>query len=325
MSTFNVERGITSIDSLGPPVHEKGSWWRYVRRNPALYVMLLPGLLNLLLFKYLPMWGIVIGFQQFHPALGVLGSKWVGLKHYVDFFNDPYFFRLVRNTLLLGVYTLAFAFPAPIVLALLLNEVRSIGFKRVTQTISYMPYFISTVVVIGLLREFTSPNDGIVNAAIAALGGERIPFFLRPLWFPPLYVLSGIWAQIGFSSIIYLAAIANINPELYESAVIDGARRFRQVWHITIPSILPVIVILFILAVGGILATDFQKILLMYSPFTYETADVISTYIYRVGIESEGSNFSYATAVGVFTAVISLIFLIITNRVAKSVNETSLW
>ena len=287
--------------------------------------MLIPGLLNLLLFKYLPMWGIVIGFQQFHPALGVLGSKWVGFKHYIDFFNDPYFFRLMRNTVLLGLYTLAFSFPAPIVLALLLNELRSIGFKRVTQTISYMPYFISTVVVIGLLREFTSPNDGIVNAAIAFFGGERIPFFLRPLWFPALYVLSGIWAQIGFSSIIYLAAIANINPELYESAVIDGAKRFRQVWHITIPSILPVIVILFILAVGGILATDFQKILLMYSPFTYETADVLSTYIYRVGIEAEGSNFSYAAAVGVFTAVISLIFLIITNRVARAVNETSLW
>ena len=210
-------------------------------------------------------------------------------------------------------------------LAVLLNEVRRIGFKRVTQTISYMPYFISTVVVIGLLREFTSPNDGIVNAAIAALGGERIAFFLRPFWFPSLYIMSGIWAQIGFSSIIYLAAIANINPELYESAVIDGAKRFAQVWHITLPSILPVIVILFILAVGGILATDFQKILLMYSPFTYETADVISTYIYRVGIESEGSNFSYATAVGVFTAVISLIFLVITNRVARSLSETSLW
>ena len=325
MSTTNVERGITSIESLGAAVRERGSWWRYVRRNPALYVMLIPGLLNLLLFKYLPMWGIVIGFQQFHPALGVLGSKWVGLKHYIDFFNDPYFFRLVRNTLLLGLYTLAFGFPAPIVLALLLNEVRRTGFKRVTQTISYMPYFISTVVVIGLLRELTSPNDGIVNAVIAAFGGDKIPFFIRPRWFPFLYVISGIWAQIGFSSIIYLAAIANINPELYESAVMDGAKRFAQVWHITIPSILPVIVILFILAVGGILATDFQKILLMYSPFTYETADVISTYIYRVGIESEGSNFSYATAVGVFTALISLIFLIITNRVAKSLSEYSLW
>ena len=159
----------------------KSTSTRILRRNPALYVMLIPGLLNLLLFKYLPMWGVVIGFQQFHPALGVLGSKWVGFKHYIDFFNDPYFFRLVRNTLLLGLYTLAFSFPAPIVLALLLNEVRRIGFKRVTQTISYMPYFISTVLVIGLLREFTSPNDGIVNAAIAALGGERIAFFLRPL------------------------------------------------------------------------------------------------------------------------------------------------
>ena len=321
----SVEHGITSLEALGPSVHERGSLWRYVRRNPALYVMLIPGLLNLLLFKYLPMWGVVISFQQYHPALGVLGSKWVAFKHYVDFFNDPYFFRLIRNTLLLGLYTLVFAFPAPIVLALLLNEVRRIGFKRVTQTISYMPYFISTVVVIGLLREVTSPNDGVVNAIIAFFGGDKIAFFIRPTWFPFLYITSGIWTQIGFSSIIYLAAISNINPELYESAVMDGAKRLAQVWHITIPSILPVIVILFILAVGGILATDFQKILLMYSPFTYETADVISTYIYRVGIESEGSNFSYATAVGVFTAVISLIFLVITNRVARSLNDTSLW
>ncbi len=325
MSAPGIESSIARIDALGTRSRERGSWLRYIRSNPALYVMLIPGLLNLLLFKYLPMWGIVIGFQQFHPALGVFGSKWVGFKHYVDFINDPYFFRLIRNTLLLGLYTLVFAFPAPIVLALLLNEVRSIRFKRVTQTISYMPYFISTVVVIGLLRDVTSPTDGIVNAAIAFFGGEKIPFFMRPEWFRSLYILSGIWTQIGFSSIIYLAAISNINPELYESAVMDGAKRFSQMWHITLPSILPVVVILFILSVGGILASDFQKILLMYSPFIYETADVISTYIYRVGIESEGSNFSYATAVGVFTAVISLIFLIITNRVAKALSETSLW
>ena len=287
--------------------------------------MLLPGLLNLALFKYLPMWGIVISFQQFHPAMGIAGSKWVGFKHFIDFFADPYFFRIIRNTLLLGVYVIIFSFPAPIVFALLLNEVRNMKFKRISQTISYMPYFLSVVVVIGLVRDMTTTTDGIINHLIASLGGEKIHFFMEPAWFRPLYIMSGIWQGAGFGSIIYLAAIAGINPELYESAVIDGANRFSQGWHITLPSILPTIMILFILRVGAILASDFQKILLMYSPFTYETADVISTYIYRVGIESVGSNFSYAAAVGLFSAIISLIFLVVTNRIAKTVSEYSLW
>lgn len=287
--------------------------------------MLLPGLLNLALFKYLPMWGIVISFQQFHPAMGIAGSKWVGFKHFIDFFADPYFFRIIRNTLLLGVYVIIFSFPAPIVFALLLNEVRNMKFKRISQTISYMPYFLSVVVVIGLVRDMTTTTDGIINHLIASLGGEKIHFFMEPAWFRPLYIMSGIWQGVGFGSIIYLAAIAGINPELYESAVIDGANRFSQGWHITLPSILPTIMILFILRVGAILASDFQKILLMYSPFTYETADVISTYIYRVGIESVGSNFSYAAAVGLFSAIISLIFLVVTNRIAKTVSEYSLW
>jgi putative aldouronate transport system permease protein len=306
-------------------VPRKTTFRYYFKRNKALYVMLIPGLLNLALFKYLPMWGIIISFQQFHPAMGVLGSKWVGVKHFVDFFNDPYFYRIIRNTFVLGFYVILFSFPAPIVFALLLNELRNMRFKRVTQTISYMPYFLSIVVIIGLVRDMTTTTDGIVNYAIAALGGEKIHFFMRPEWFRPLYVISGIWQQVGFGSIIYLAAIAGINLELYESAIIDGANRLSQVWHITLPSILPTIMILLILRVGGLLATDFQKILLMYSPFTYETADVISTYIYRVGIEAVGSNFSYAAAVGLFSAVISLIFLVVTNKIAKSLSDYSLW
>ena len=297
----------------------------YFLNNKALYVMLIPGLLNLLLFKYLPMWGIVISFQQFHPAMGIAGSKWVGFKHYIDFFSDPYFFRIIRNTLLLGLFTLMFMFPAPIIFALLLNELRSQKFKRVTQTISYMPHFLSIVVVVGLLRDLTGTTDGAINQLIASLGGEKIHFFTRPEWFRPMYIASGVWQGVGFGSIIYLAAISGINPELYESAVIDGANRPAQIWHITIPSILPTIMILFILAVGGILGNDFHKILLMYSPFVYETADVIATYIYRVGIESVGSNFSYASAVGFVSALISLVFLLVTNKIAKALSEYSLW
>ena len=306
-------------------VPKKKSFWRYFATNRALYIMLIPGLLNLALFKYFPMWGIIISFQQYHPAFGIAGSKWVGFKHFVDFVNDPYFFRLIRNTLVLGAYTLMFMFPAPIIFALLLNELRAFRYKRITQTISYMPHFLSIVVVIGLLRDLTGTVDGEINNVIASLGFDKIAFFSRPEWFRPMYILSGIWQQVGFGSIIYLAAISGINPELYESAIIDGANRFRQIWSVTLPSILPTIMILFILAVGGILGNDFQKILLMYSPFTYETADVIQTYIYRVGLESVGFNFSYAAAVGLFQAVISLVFLVGTNRLAKSLSEYSLW
>ena len=312
-----------AVDAQGLLVQK--SFRQYFMHNRALYLMLVPGLLNLALFKYFPMWGIIISFQQFHPAQGILGSKWVGFKHYVDFVKDPYFFRIIRNTLALGVFSLIFAFPPPIILALLLNELRGPRFKRISQTISYMPYFLSTVVVIGLLRDIVSPVTGVVNVAIMAMGGERIEFITRPEWFRFLYIISGVWQHVGFSSIIYLAAIAGINPELYESAVIDGAGRLSQVYHITIPSILPTIMILFILSVGGILGNDFQKILLMYSPLTYETADVISTYVYRVGLEAVGSNFSYGTAVGLFTALISLAFLVAANRIAKSVGEYSLW
>lgn len=317
---------IPSLDREEIQLRQAGKkpFWQYFLQNKTLYVMLIPGLLNLLFFKYLPMYGIVISFEKYYPATGVLGSPWVGFKHFIDFFHDPYFFRLIRNTLLLGVYTLIFSFPAPIILALLLNEVRGSIFKRVSQTISYMPYFLSTVIVIGLLKDLTM-SEGIVNAAISALGGDKIAFFLRPEWFRFLYISSGIWQGIGFGSIIYLAAISGVNPELYESAVIDGCGRFSQTWHITLPTILPTIMILFILSVGGILGNDFQKILLMYSAFTWETADVIATYVYRVGIEAQGSDFSYATAVGLFTAVISLAFLIVTNRVAKSLSEYSLW
>lgn len=287
--------------------------------------MLVPGLLIILVFRYLPMYGVIISFQRYHPAIGIQGSPWVGFRHFINFFNDPYFFRLMRNTLLLGLYTLLLAFPAPIIFAILLNELGMQTYKRVVQTISYMPHFLSIVIVVGLLRDLTSVSDGVVNDIIELFGGSRIQFFARPGWFRPLYISSVIWQGVGFGSIIYLAAIAGINPELYESAIMDGANRLRQIWHITLPSILPTMTILFILAVGGILGNDFQRILLMYSPFTYETADVVQTYIYRVGLESASPNFSYAAAIGLFMALISLVFLVGTNRLSRAVSEYSLW
>ena len=294
-----------------------------MQRNWMLYLMILPGMLALIIFKYVPMYGVLMAFQKYSPSKGILGSDWVGFKHFITFFNSPYFGRLISNTFMLGIVTLIFTFPAPIILALMLNEVRSDRFKRITQTISYVPYFISTVIVIGLLKDMTSTSGGIVNDLITALGGEKINFFADPKWFRPMYVLSSIWSGIGYSSIIYLAAISGINPELYESAVLDGASRFKQAIHITLPCISSTIIILLIFAVGGIVGNDYQKILLMQSPLTYETSDVISTYVYREGIL--GGSYSYTTAVNLFTSLISLFFLLVTNWIARKTGEGSIF
>jgi putative aldouronate transport system permease protein len=296
---------------------------RRFRRDLPLYLMAVPGLLNLAVFKFLPMYGVIIAFQQYNPALGIFGSRWVGFQHFVRFFNDPYCYRILRNTLVLGFYSLVFGFPAPIILALLLNEVRFSGAKRVMQTVSYMPHFLSTVIVVGLLIDLTSLSQGKVNDLIALFGGTRINFMGRPEWFRLLYVSSGIWQGVGFGSIIYLAALSGVNPELYEAAIIDGANRWQQMVNITIPCIMPTVTILLILAVGGIVGNDFQKIFLMYNPSTYETADVVSTYVYRAGIE--GASFSYSSAVGLFLAAIAFVFLFVTNKIAKTASTFSLW
>ncbi len=302
---------------------KKKSFRGYMQRNWVLYLMVLPGMLALIIFRYVPMYGVLMAFEKYMPAKGILGSKWVGFQHFVNFFHSPYFGRLLGNTFMLGIVTLVFTFPAPILLALLLNEVRNPRFKRVTQTISYVPYFISTVIVVGLLKDMTSTNDGIINTAIVALGGQKIDFFASPQWFRPLYVISSIWSGIGYNSIIYLAAISGINPELYESAVLDGASRMKQAIHITIPCISSTIVILLIFAVGGIVGNDYQKILLMQSPLTYETSDVISTYVYREGIL--GGSYSYTTAINLFTSLISLFFILVTNWVARKAGESSIF
>ena len=302
---------------------KKKSFRGYMQRNWVLYLMVLPGMLALIIFRYVPMYGVLMAFEKYMPAKGILGSKWVGFQHFVNFFHSPYFGRLLGTTFMLGIVTLVFTFPAPILLALLLNEVRNPRFKRVTQTISYVPYFISTVIVVGLLKDMASTNDGIINTAIVALGGQKIDFFASPQWFRPLYVISSIWSGIGYNSIIYLAAISGINPELYESAVLDGASRMKQAIHITIPCISSTIVILLIFAVGGIVGNDYQKILLMQSPLTYETSDVISTYVYREGIL--GGSYSYTTAINLFTSLISLFFILVTNWVARKAGESSIF
>ena len=306
------------------PAERQERFFPYFKRNWVLYMMVLPGLAVLIIFSYLPMSGIIMAFEKnYMPARGLMGSDWVGLEHFAKFFRSAFFERLMGNTLILGIESLIFSFSTPILFALLLNELRNVVFRRVTQTISYFPYFISTVIVIGLLKDMTSVNGGVVNLLIQKITGNTINFFSDPGWFRPLYIISGLWTGMGYNSIIYLAAISGINPEMYESALLDGANCFQQAVHITLPSISSTIVILLILAVGGIVGNDYQKILLMYSPLTYKTADVISTYVYREGIL--GGGYSYTTAIGLFNSLISLVLVLGTNWLARKISDTSIF
>jgi putative aldouronate transport system permease protein len=268
------------------------------------------------------MYGLQIAFKDYGLADGIWESPWIGFDHFKSFFGNYYFWRLIRNTLLINIYELLFAFPASIILALLLNEIRIGLFKRMVQTISYLPHFISIVVVVGMMIDFFA-RDGLVNSMLHLIGFGPIAFMQKPEWFRFMYVSSGIWQGIGWGSIIYLAAIANIDPALYDAARIDGAGRWKQTLHITISGIMPTIMILLILHMGSILSVGSDKIILMYNPLTYETADVISTYVYRKGIL--GADFGYTAAVGLFNSAISFILITLANTISKRVSEHKLW
>jgi putative aldouronate transport system permease protein len=302
------------------------SLWKNVKKDfikhRTIFIMSIPMVVYFILFYYVPMYGILIGFKDFNPSKGILGSSWVGLKHFKDFFGSYYFVRLVKNTFLLSFYNLLWGFPAPILFALLLNEIKSKYFKKTIQTITYMPHFISLVVICGLIKDFAAA-EGVLNDFVAFFGGERISLLIQPKLFRTIYISSGIWQSIGFGSIIYLAAISNISQELYEAAVIDGASRLRQVIHVTIPSIMPTIIVLFILQVGGLMSVGFEKVLLLYNNRILETADVISTFVYRKGLLE--FNYSYSSAVGLFNSVINCILLILANWFSRRVSESSLW
>lgn len=298
----------------------------YVKRNLKryryIYLMLLPVILYYAVFCYAPMGGVVIAFQNFKPALGITGSKWVGLKHFVDFLTGPYAWRLIRNTLLINILQIIFAFPVPIFIALLINEIHCKAYKKVVQTVSYMPHFISLVVMCGLLVTF-SRSDGIFNDFLSLFGVERTNLLANAKWFRPLYVFSGIWQEAGWGSIIYLATLSSIDPGLYEAATIDGANRFQRMIYVSFPGLLPIIIVQLIMRIGNILTTGFEKVFLLYSPLTYETADIISTYIYRQGLEL--SNYSYGTAVGLFNSIVNLIILVATNHFVGKLTGESLW
>jgi len=285
--------------------------------------MLLPVLAYFFIFHYGPMWGMLIAFKDFYPLRGFFGSPWVGFKHFGDLFSGLYFFPVLRNTLIISFLKLIFGFPAPIILAVMLNEVRHMYFKRTIQTISYLPHFISWVVLAGLVIEILSPSRGPVNWLLQVLGIKPVFFVASKPWFRPVLVLSSIWREIGWQSIIFLAAISNIDPELYDVADIDGAGRLRKIFSITIPAIFPVIVILFIFATGRIINDDFEQILNLLNPLVMEVGDVIMTYTFREGIQK--LNYSYASAVGFFKNGVSLLLVLTANSIARRMTGHSVW
>lgn len=297
--------------------------WVGVKRDKQLYFMLILPVLFFLVFWMYPLYFLQIAFKDYKPFLGVAKSQWVGFEHFVTFFSSPYFGRTLKNTLMISIYGIVFQFPAAVILALLFNEVKSKIFVKISQTVVYMPHFISAVVVAGMMITFLSPSSGFINQLIAKFGGEPIYFLADAKYFRTIYTIMGIWHNVGFSSIVFIAALHAIDQELYEAAKIDGAGKMAQVIYVTIPGILPTIVIQLIIAVGGIINVGYETIILLYQPSTYETADVISTYVYRSGLQ-EG-NYSFATAVSIFNSVVAIILVTIVNKISRKVNETSLW
>ncbi|MEV4136105.1 ABC transporter permease subunit [Dactylosporangium sp. NPDC049742] len=298
------------------------TWRSALRRDWQLYSLAVLPLLFFVVFRYLPMAGNVIAFRRFRPGGDLFGDTWVGLRYFRMFWQDPTFWHVFTNTLVLGGLTLLFVFPLPIVLALLLNEVRTRWLKRFVQTVSYLPHFLSIVVVAGIVFQLLA-LDGAVNAGLRAVGADAVPFLQRPGWFRTIYISSEVWQTVGWGTILYLAALTTIDHELYEAARIDGASRWRQTWHVTLPGIRPTMVTLLILNVGTFLSVGFEKVLLLYNPLTFPTADVISTYLYRVGVVS--GSFSYAAAIGLFESVIGLTLVLTANFVSKRTVGAGLW
>ncbi len=296
----------------------KADW----KRNKSLYLFAIPVILFYLLFMYKPMYGAVIAFQNYVPSKGIKGSDWVGFAQFIKFFQSPYFGRLVRNTIVLSVYSIVFCFPAPIILALLLNEVKNKKFKSATQTMTYLPHFISMVVAAGIIKEFCM-SDGLINDIVVLFGGERSAILQNPAFYRTIYIISDIWQEVGWGSIIYLAALSGLDQQLYEAASIDGAGKWKQMLHITIPGLLPTVIIMLILRMGSLMSMSYEKTILLYNPSIYETADIISSYIYRVGLQEQ--NWSYSTAIGLLNSVINCVLLVTANKLSKWTTESSLW
>lgn len=295
----------------------------YLKRNWELYLFVLPALIYLLLYCYYPMYGVQIAFKNFRVTKGISGSEWVGWEHFAKFLGNPSCRMLIKNTLVLSVYSLIVGFPMPILFALTLNEVRTGRYKKLVQTVSYAPHFISTVVMVSMLTMFLNKDNGIFNTILVALGGTRTDFMSRAGLFPTIYVVSGVWQSLGWSSVIYLSALSGIDPGLHEAAMIDGASRLQRIWHINLPGILPTITIMLILQVGNLMTVGFEKAFLMQNPLNLETSEIISTFVYKMGLQYR--QYSYSTAIGLFNSVINMILLLTVNKIAGKLSETSLW
>jgi putative aldouronate transport system permease protein len=312
----------TVAEKIGKVPNKYVRFKKVIENDKYLYLMFLPPLLYYIIFQYVPIYGITLAFKEFDITKGIMGSPWVGLKYVRQFITDPYFWQVVKNTLIISIENLVVSFPIPIVLALMLNELRNLRFKKLVQTVSYLPHFISVVVVCGMIVSFLS-SDGIINQLVIMFGGTKQAFLTNPVYFRSIYIISGIWQSAGWGSIIYLSALSAIDVQLYEVSTIDGANRWQQLLNVTLPGILPTVCILFILEMGKIMNVSFQKILLLLNGPNMEVADVISTYVYRRGIIS--ADFSYSTGVGLFQSLIGMIFLLSANAIIRKLNENSLW
>ncbi|MFR1356640.1 MAG: ABC transporter permease [Ruthenibacterium lactatiformans] len=312
-----------SVPRTQPLARRKMTTAVYFKQNWSLYLFLIPAVLLVFFFNYIPLYGIQIAFRDYTPAEGFFGSEWVGLKHFVRFFNSPKCWPVIWNTIKISVTTLLFTFPLPIVFAVFLNQVQNLKFKKFVQTITYVPYFISIVVLIGMVNLFLSPTSGIVNAVVTMFGGDPVAFMQEPQYFLPIYIITAIWQNTGWSAIIYIAALTSVPPELHEAAIVDGASKMRRIWSIDIPYIMPTIVIQLILAVGNAMNVGFEKVFLMQNPLNLEVSEVISTYVYKMGIMNY--QYSFSTAINLFNSVINLILLLAVNKLCKKMSETSLF
>lgn len=312
-----------TANSMPPRKHRRHPAIRSVWRNWELYLLLLPVIAYFVIFKYVPMYGVQIAFKDFMAAKGIWDSPWVGWDHFERLFNSYYFWRLIKNTLGIGIYELVVGFPVPIILALMINEVRAAWFRKTVQTVTYAPHFLSTVVMVGMVFIFLSPGSGLINQLIKLFGLEPVSFMTEPGWFKSIFVLSGVWQNMGWSSIIYLAALTGIDPQLHEAAKVDGASRLQRIWHINLPGIMPTIVILLILNVGNLMGVGFEKVLLVQNDLNMEASDVLSTYVYRSGILE--AQYSFSAAVDLFNAIVNFILLVSVNYLSRRVSETSLW
>ena len=318
MSVIRTSRSTPNLDNKVRFRKHMGQYWQ-------IYAMCLIPIIYYIVFRYVPMAGNIIAFRKYRAGQSIFGTKWEGLKYFKQFMGDKSFWSAFRNTLIINIEYLAFRFPLTLIFALLINEIRNLKWKKFVQTVSYLPHFISMVIVCGMLKELVSTSGPINNALESVFGAAKIEFIAEAGWFRTLFISSGLWQSLGWGTILYLAAMSNINPSLYEAAAVDGASHFQRVIHVTIPSILPTITTLRILDVGGLVGSGgaFEKVFLLYNPMTYQTADIVSTYVYRMGIGS--GNYSYATAIGLFEGLINLVLLTMANYVSKKTTESSLW